>query len=188
MSNNELGPLTPLLGIWEGGKGTDLAPSDKPETDRQLATSKYRERMVFEATGRVDNHEQKLFGLRYSTRAWRLGQDDPFHEEVGYWLWDPASKLVLRSFMPPRGMAILAGGHAEPDADAFTLEATAGSETFGICSNPFLIEEFKTERYTLSVKMLGPDELHYEEHMFIKLKNKEELFDHSDVNTLRRVV
>jgi len=186
-TNNELGPLAPLLGIWEGGHGTDLAPSDKPETDRQLATSKYRERMVFEETGRVDNHEQKLFGLRYNTTAWRLGSDDPFHEEVGYWMWDPASKLVIRSFMPPRGMAILAGGTAEPDATEFALEAAAGSEVFGICSSPFLTKEFKTVRYTLAVNTSTKDELHYEEHMFMKMKDVEELFDHSDINTLRRV-
>jgi hypothetical protein len=170
--------------FWEGGKGTDLAPSDKPENDRQLATSKYRERMVFEATGRVDNHEQKLFGLRYNTTAWRVEADDPFHEEVEYWLWDAASKLVMRSFMPPRGMAILAGGTA---ATEFALEATAGSETFGICSSPFLTAEFKTVEYTLKVDTSTKDELHYEEHMFMKMKGVENLFDHSDINTLRRI-
>ncbi len=184
---DELGPLAPLLGIWEGGKGTDLAPSDKPETDRQIATSKYRERMVFEATGRVDNHEQKLFGLRYNTTAWRVGSDDPFHEEVGYWMWDAASKLIIRSFMPPRGMAVLAGGTAEPDATEFALEAKAGSEVFGICSSPFLTKEFKTVEYTLKINTSIKDELHYEEHMFMKMNGVEELFDHSDINTLRRV-
>ncbi|MCP4443915.1 MAG: FABP family protein [Myxococcales bacterium] len=185
-ATHELGPLAPLQGIWEGERGTDLAPSDSPETDRQLATSKFRERMVFEATGRVDNHEQKLFGLRYSTKAWRIGADAPFHEEVGYWLWDAASKLVIRCFMPPRGMTILAGGNAEPDATKLSLEAKAGSEVFGICSSPFLSAEFKTVQYTLEVDTSTPDTLHYEEHMFLKLKGKEELFDHSDINTLRR--
>lgn len=186
-NNNELGPLAALLGIWEGEKGTDLAPSDKPETDRQFATSKYRERMVFEATGRVDNHEQKLFGLRYSTKAWRIGSPDPFHEELGYWMWDPASNLVIRTFMPPRGMTILAGGTAEPDATEFALEAKSGAEDFGICSSPFLLSEFKTVRYTVKVNTSETDRLHYEEHTFMKLKGKEELFDHSDINTLKRV-
>ena len=183
----DLGPLGPLLGIWEGEKGTDLAPSDKAEDNRELATSKYRERMVFEATGRVDNHEQKLFGLRYSTKAWRIGADDPFHEELGYWMWDPASKLVIRCFMPPRGLTVLAGGNAEPDAREFSLEATAGDEVFGICSSPFLTEEFKTVRYTLDVKMIDNDTLYYDSHIWLKMKGKEELFDHRDDNTLKRV-
>ena len=156
-----LGPLGPLLGVWEGDKGDDLAPSAEAETDREPVTSKYRERMVFETTGRVDNHEQKLFGLRYSTTAWRIGADDPFHEELGYWMWDAASSLVVRCFMPPRGLTVLAGGYAEADAREFSLEAEAGSETFGICSSPFLLKEFKTVRYTLAVKMLDDDTLHY---------------------------
>lgn len=186
-TTNELGPLAPLLGIWEGNRGTDVAPSDSAATDRQKATSKYRERMVFEPTGQVDNHEQTLFGLRYSTVAWRIGEDNPFHEEVGYWMWDAASKLIIRCFMPPRGMTILAGGTAEPDATEFELEAKAGDEVFGICSSPFLTAEFKTVRYTLAVNTSVPDELIYEEHTFMKMKGREALFDHSDVNTLRRV-
>jgi hypothetical protein len=181
-----LGPLGPLLGIWEGEKGTDLAPSDKPADNRQLTTSKYRERMVFEPTGRVDNHEQKLYGLRYSTKAWRIGSPDPFHEEVGYWMWDAASELVIRCFMPPRGMAVLAGGHAKADARAFALEAKAGDEVFGICSSPFLTAEFKAVRYTLAVEVLDDDTLHYDEHTWLKMKNRAELFDHQDDNTLRR--
>ncbi len=167
-----LGPLGPLLGVWEGEKGDDFAPSDNPLTMRQPVTSKYRERMVFEPTGRVDNHEQVLYGLRYSTKAWRIGSPDAFHEELGYWMWDAASKLVIRCFMPPRGMTVLAGGHAAADARRFELEAKAGSETFGICSSPFLIEEFKTERYTLAVELIDDDTLHYEEHTFLRMKGR----------------
>jgi hypothetical protein len=153
----------------------------------QPVTSKYRERMVFEPTGRVDNHAQSLYGLRYSTKAWRIGTPDPFHEELGYWLWDAASKLVLRCFMPPRGLTVLAGGHAEPTARKFALEATAGAETFGICSSPFLIAEFKTTRYTLAIDLVDDDALHYDEHTYLQMKGKPELFDHRDENTLRRV-
>jgi hypothetical protein len=185
--NQELGPLARLQGIWEGEKGTDLAPSDKAETDRQPVTSAYRERMVFEPTGRVDNHEQSLFGLRYATTAWRIGSPDPFHEEVGYWMWDAKSKLVIRCFMPPRGMTVLAGGHAEPDANSFTLEAEAGSETFGICSSPFLLEQFKTVRFTFALEFSSDDRFAYEEHTWLEMKGREALFDHSDANTLERV-
>ncbi len=188
MSNtSELGPLAPLLGIWEGEKGTDLSPSDKEPDNRELVVSKFRERMVFEETGRVDNHEQQLFGLRYTTKAWRLGAPDPFHEEVGYWMWDPASKIILRSFMPPRGLTVLAGGTAEPDAREFSLEAKLGSETFGICASPFLSSEFKMVRYTLDVKMLDDDTLYYDSHVWLEMKGRSELFDHQDENTLKRV-
>ncbi len=183
-----LGPLATLLGTWEGEKGTDLAPSDKADaTNRQLATSKYRERMIFEPTGRVDNHEQSIYGLRYSKKAWRIGCEDGFHEEVGYWMWDPASGVLLRSFMPPRGMAVLAGGVAKATDREFILEAKAGSETFGICSSPFLDAEFKTVRYTSAVRILDEDSFSYEEHTYLKIKGRAEIFDHHDENTMRRV-
>jgi hypothetical protein len=32
----------------------------------------------------VNNHEQQLYGLRYATMAWRLGEDAAFHEDAGY--------------------------------------------------------------------------------------------------------
>lgn len=183
---SDLGPLGPLLGTWEGDKGLDLAPSDKSENNRELATSKYRERMIFEATGRVDNHEQQLFGLRYSTTAWRIGADDPFHEELGYWMWDPKSEVIIRSFMPPRGLTVLAGGTAKADARAFSLEAKAGSEVYGICSSPFLTAEFKTVRYTLDVKVIDDNTLYYDSHIWLQMKGRPDLFDHQDENTLTR--
>jgi hypothetical protein len=102
-------------------------------------------------------------------------------------MWCSTSKLVIRTFMPPRGMAILAGGYTEAGARKFTLEATSGSETFGICSSPFLCEQFKTVRYTLAVEMLDDDTLHYDEHTFMRMKGRADLFDHRDENTLRRV-
>ena len=83
-ATTELGPLSTLAGTWEGTSGEDTAPSG----DRQTRVSRYRERLVFTPTGRVDNHEQILYGLKYSTTAWRLGESDPYHEELGYWMWD----------------------------------------------------------------------------------------------------
>lgn len=183
----ELGPLGPLQGIWEGDRGSDVAPSDKPANNRQPVTSPYRERMVYEPTGRVDNHEQHLWGLRYATKVWRIGATDPFHEEVGYYLYEPATGLIMRSFMPPRGMAVLAGGKAAADARKFLVEAKAGDEVFGICSSPFLIAEFKTVRYTAEFEVVDDDTLRYEAHTFLQMKGKEALFDHVDGNTLRRV-
>jgi hypothetical protein len=69
-----LGPLAVLAGVWEGDKGDDVAPSDDRGTER----NQFRERMTFEPFGPVNNHEQQLYGLRYSTVAWRLGEDAPF--------------------------------------------------------------------------------------------------------------
>lgn len=177
-----LGPLAPLVGVWEGDKGDDTALSD----DRQTEHTKYRERIQFEMISQVHNHEQSLWGLRYSTKAWRLGEAEPFHEEVGYWLWDPAAQQVLRCFIVPRGVSVLAGGTAEPTAKQFELNAHAGSETYGICSNKFLEDEFKTVHYTLQVTIHSNDSWSYKENTQLHIKGRPELFDHKDQNTLQR--
>lgn len=179
----ELGPLARLVGVWEGDKGDDVAPAD----DRGIESNKYRERLTFAPTGAVNNHEQTLYGLRYSTTAWRIGESTPFHEELGYWLWDAKEKQVLRCFMVPRGVAVLAGGTAEPNAKQFSLAADVGSSTYGICSNTFLDREFKTIRYELKVTVHSDDSFSYEEDTQLQLKGRKELFHHRDKNTLKKV-
>ena len=178
-----LGPLAALAGVWEGDKGDDVAPSD----DRGVERNRFRERLTFEPFGPINNHEQQLYGLRYSTVAWRLGEEAPFHEETGYWLWDGAAHQVLRCFIVPRGVTILAGGTAAPDATQFHLVADAGSETYGICSNRFLDQEFKTVRYELTVTVHGRESFSYKEDTQLKMKGRQDIFHHIDANTVKRI-
>lgn len=179
-----LGPLAPLAGIWEGDKGDDTAPDDdRTGVERNL----FRERLTLEPFGPVNNHEQEMFGLRYSTVAWRIGALDAFHEEVGYWLWEPATSTVLRCFLVPRGVSVIAGGKVEAHAKSFSLSAELGSRTFGICSNPFLDREFQTVRYDLTVTINGPGSFTYEEDTQLCIKNQAQIFHHRDRNTLTRI-
>jgi hypothetical protein len=179
----QLGPLANLVGIWEGDKGDDIAPSD----DRGVENNKYRERITFEQVGPVQNHEQNLHVLRYSTKAWRLGENNTFHEELGYWSWEPSTQEVMRSFLIPRGIALIAGGKAPKTASEFHLRATNGSCTFGICVNPFLDREFKIEAYELTVKVHGPDSFSYEQDTVLRMPGRQDLFHHRDRNTLTRI-
>lgn len=179
----DYGPLAFLAGVWEGTSGDDIAPSD----DRGTENNKYREKLILEPIGAVNNHEQKLFGLRYSTMAWRMGEQDPFHEENGYWLWDGDQKQVMRCFIVPRGVSVIAGGQAEPDATEFTMVADLGSPTFGICSNPFLDKEFKTVRYELKVIIHDETSFSYEEDTQIMIKGQPKVFHHTDKHNLKRV-
>lgn len=178
-----LGPLAALAGVWEGDKGDDTAPSD----DRGTETNLYRERITFEPFGPVDNHEQKLWGLRYATVAYRLGEADSFHEETGYWLWDAARSEVYRCFLVPRGIAVIAGGTVAADAKRFQLAAELGSPTFGIVSNPFLDVEFKTVRYDLTVTVHDDGSIEYEEDTQLQVKGRPGVFHHVDKNRLRKV-
>ncbi len=180
---NQLGPLAPLIGVWEGDKGDDLAPSD----DRGSENNLYRERIVFEQVGPVQNHEQNLHVLRYSTRAWRLGEENSFHEELGYWSWEEKTQEVLRCFLIPRGIALIAGGKAEMNACEFYLKAESGSSTFGICVNPFLDKEFKILSYEVTVKVHSADNFSYEQDTVLQIPGQSQPFHHRDRNNLTRV-
>ena len=105
-----LGPLAALVGIWEGAEGVDISPAKDGSKETH-----FRERMTFEPIGPVVNGPQTLYGLRYSTIAWPLIQEQPFHEEVGYWLWDAERTQVMRCFIVPRGVVVNAGGTSEPE-------------------------------------------------------------------------
>lgn len=185
--NNELrqqlGPLAPLVGIWEGDKGDDVAPSDDRGTERNL----YRERIVFEQVGPVQNHEQSLHVLRYSTRAFRLGEETSFHEELGYWSWEEKCQEVLRCFLIPRGIALIAGGKAARDDREFTMRAENGSCTFGVCVNPFLDREFKILSYEVTITVHSEDSFSYKQNTVLQISGQKEPFHHIDQNTLRRV-
>ncbi len=178
----ELGPLESLVGTWEGDQGLDVSHSHE---QGKVIETPYRERMSFSAFGPVDNGRQHLYGLDYRTAAWKAGKEDPFHVEVGYWLWDAATGQVMRCFMVPRGATVLAGGECTADATSFTMRAEVGSETFGVLSNPYLAENARTIRYEVTVSVEG-DQLTYDETTVLEMKEYDEPLDHTDRNVLRR--
>jgi len=176
-----LGPLAPLVGIWEGKEGVDIAPAKAGSKETH-----FRERITFEPIGPVVNGPQTLYGLRYSTVAWPLIQEQPFHEEVGYWLWDAERKQVMRCFIVPRGVVVNAGGTSESDAKEFRMAAEAGSDVYGILSNPFLEEAMKTVRYELTVTIHEPWKFSYREDTQLQIAGLPDVFHHTDQNTLKR--
>lgn len=180
---DNLGPLKDLVGTFEGGTGDDVAPSD----DRGTENNKYREIIVFTHILPAVNHEQTLYGLRYHQQVFRHGEDFPFHDQVGYWHWDPKAGQVMQSLTIPRGMAVLAGGPAKEDSKSFKLKAQLGSKTFGICSNPFLDKEFQTVEYEIQVDFPGAETFRYDQVTRIQIKGQKGIFEHRDQNTLKRV-
>ena len=179
---NNLGPLAVLAGVWEGDQGIDVSRIKSKETE-----TRFRERCVFEPLGPVRNGPQELYGLRYSMTAWRLGEDEAFHEELGYWLWDAGNQQVLRCFMVPRGVLVNAGGDAMQDSRSFHLRAEIGSPTYGILSNKYLDETYKTKQYLLDLDILGDDQFQYKEVTKLWIPVNQAIFDHSDQNVLNKV-
>jgi hypothetical protein len=176
-----LGPLAPLAGVWEG-QGLDTHPVADGSEDEP-----YRERIAFEPIDPQANGPQLLYGLRYHVHVNKLDEVPTFHDQVGYWLWEPATKVLIQTLAIPRGLVALASGTAEPDARRFTVKATLGAATSGISSAPFLHESFRTLEYAITVSANADGTLTYEQDTVLQVAGRQEPFHHTDRNTLRRV-
>ncbi|MBV8619757.1 MAG: FABP family protein [Curvibacter sp.] len=177
-----LGPLRRMAGIWQGTRGLDVKP--KADGPRKQA---YVERIELQPIDPQTNGPQLLYGLRYHTHVVKPDQVKTYHDQVGYWLWEPATGTVMHSLTIPRGQTVLAGGQASADATEFELRAMLGSPTFGICSAPFLDQAFKTVEFRIQVRLLPGDSWFYEEDTVMRIQGQDELFHHVDRNTLVRI-
>ncbi len=182
----KLGPLTPLVGEWEGDVGIDLSYHNK---DVETTETGYFEHASFKPIPVVENGQQTMQGLNYTMTAWRHGEEamDPFHDETGYLLWDQINGQVMRCFAVPRGLAILAGSDAGPRDATLTFVATPGSETYGLSQNKYLMERARVLSFE-SVLTLNDDQtFSYTSDLFLKLAASGEEMHHTDRNTLHRV-
>jgi hypothetical protein len=187
-----LGPLRRLAGIWTSADGADVHPvgpgSDitGPVVDGNEHNT-FVERYELQPIDPQTNGPQLFYGLRYHTHIVKPGEVETFHDQVGYWLWEPAARTVLLSLAIPRGQVLLAAGSADDDATTFEVSAHQGSPTYGIVSNPFLDSAFRTVAFRMRVTIHDDDSWSYEEHTSMHLPDRAELVDHVDRNTLRRV-
>ena len=177
-----LGPLRPMAGVWEGTKGSDQHPVvEGTENDT------FVEHYELHPIDRQTNGPQLFYGLRYHTHITKPGEAETFHDQVGYWLFEPASQTVTLTLGIPRAQVLLASGSAGPAATDFELTATGGSEVHGILSNPFLYQAFRTLSYRIHVTVNGDGTWSYEEEGVLQIPGREELFSHTDRNTLTRI-
>ena len=181
---NEWGPLAALAGEWEGDGGLDTAYS---HLEARVLGTPYREKCTFKPFGPVDNGNRHLYGLDDKTAMWRGSEDNPFHTEVGYWLWDGATGEVMRGFVVPRGITVLAGGTAEADAKEFTLNAKAGDPQYSIGENKYLAKNASTLSYEVTITINDNGTWSYDETTMLKMVEMDEPFTHTDHNTLKKV-
>jgi hypothetical protein len=176
-----LGPLTRLAGRWEASKGVDINPkADAPERRT------FVERVAFDAIDPQANGPQLFYGLRYHTHITTREEEITFHEQVGYWLYEPATGLILQTLAIPRGQVALAAGHAKPGDDRLTLTATRGETEYGICSTTFLEYGFRTDSYQIDITFHGDDAWSYDLKTMLLVHGRPDPFDHHDQNTLHR--
>jgi hypothetical protein len=177
-----LGPLRPLAGIWEGAKGSD----DHPAVDG-TGHDTFVEHYELQPIDFQTNGPQLFYGLRYHTHIVKPGEVGTFHDQVGYWLWEPAARSVTLTLGIPRGQVLLAAGPAEADSTDFVVTAVVGNEVNGILSNRFLDRAFRTVSYRMHVTVNDDGTWSYEEDGLLEIPGAEKPFSHVDHNTLSRV-
>jgi len=128
-----------------------------------------------------------LYGLRYHTRILASDEDATFHDQTGYWLWEPATGLVMQTLSIPRGQVAIAAGHAAADATELVLNARRGDTGYGICSTEFLEYAFRTDSYRIQVVFNADGSWSYVLDTVLMVRGRSEPFLHQDRNTLFKV-
>jgi hypothetical protein len=177
-----LGPLRRLAGTWEGRKGVDLNPKAMGPERKEFI-----ERIDLQPIDYQLNGPQLFYGLRYHTHILAVGEDATFHDQVGYWLWEPATGLVMQTLAIPRGQIAIAAGHASPVDAKLVLTATRGQTEYGICSTAFLEQAFRTDSYRIEVTFNPDGSWSYVQDTMLLVHGRSQPFQHRDVNTLAKV-
>src|ERR1700744_2023720 len=113
-----LGALRTLAGVWEADKGVDINPkAEGPE--RRV----FREHIRMDPIDPQANGPQLFYGLRYHIHINTPEEDITFHDQVGYWLWEPATGLIMQSVTIPRGQDLRAPGQAKPGDKKISVTA-----------------------------------------------------------------
>ena len=176
-----LGPLRALAGVWEGAKSLDVNPN--PGEEGRLP---FHERIELQPIDPQSNGPQFFYGLRYHIHINTREEDITFHDQVGYWLWEPKTGLIMQTVAIPRGQVLLASGHAKPHDKTISVSAERGDTLYGICSTAFLDAAFRTQSYRCDITFNDDGTWTYLIQTALLLKGKEP-FNHHDTNTLTLV-
>ncbi|GGB46428.1 FABP family protein [Flexivirga endophytica] len=182
----KLGPLTPLVGEWEGDVGVDLSYHNKEDDTSETS---YFEQAWFKPIPVQENGQQEIWGLSYGMKAWRHGEEamDPFHDEIGFLLWDRVRQQVMRNVVFGRGIAILAGSTAGPRDTEMRFDARPGAADYGILQNPYLLERAQLMSFDSAFTIKDDQTFSYTSDLVLKLAATGVEMHHTDENTLQRV-
>jgi len=182
----KLGPLTPLVGEWEGNVGIDLSYHNRDDVTRHTS---YFEQAKFKPIPIKENGQKTLWGLSYNMTAWRHGEEamDPFHDEIGFLLWDKANGQVIRNVVFGRGIAILAGSDAGERDRTLHFDAKPGDPSYGILQNRYLMERAEIKDFTSTFTFNEDGTFSYTSDLLLRLAATGTEMHHTDQNTLHRV-
>ena len=184
-NQDDYGPLKNFSGKWEGHQGIDIAPEPDGEENNP-----YYETIIYEDIGSLANaEEQQLAAVYYHQVVRRKSNDEVFHNQTGYWIWDAKNETIMHSFVIPRAVSVVAGGkyNGETDADGhavLNLSAKLGDPDWGIIQSPFMSKKASSLEFRQNV-ITGNDKLVYAQTTLVDIYGK--VFEHTDNNELNRV-
>ena len=174
----DYGPLTTLIGVWEGNKGLDVAP--EPDGSEE---NPYYETITYTAGGDVTNAESQVLSIvHYRQIVTRKSNDEVFHDETGYWLWDPKEQVVMHSLVIPRAVCLIAGAYFKEKRDEegnliIEVSASVDDPDWGIVQSPFMQKNARTTEFRQKI-VVGNDKMRYKETTVVDIYGK--IFDHTD--------
>lgn len=166
-----------MADVWEGMRAQG----------REAKKQAFFEGIELQPIDPQTNGPQLLYGLRYHTHITQPDEVKTYHDQVGYWLWEPATGTIIHSLTIPRGQVAMAAGQAAADATEFELVATQGLDTYVICSAPFLQHAFKTTEFRINVTIDADGTGSYDEDTMQQILGRDEPFHHTGRNTLTKV-
>ncbi len=178
----DFGPLRGLIGVWKGAVGIDVAP----EPDGR-ESNPYFETITYSPVGGVTNAEsQNLAVIHYRQIVQRKSDGEVFHDETGYWMWDPAAEIVMHSLVIPRAVCVLAGGKysGKKNTDGrvvIEVAARIDDKDWQIIQSPFMQKNASTKEFRQEV-IVGNGKLSYSETTMVDIYGK--MFEHTDQNEL----
>ncbi|MGB0368106.1 MAG: heme-binding beta-barrel domain-containing protein [Flavobacteriales bacterium] len=179
----DYGPLAALVGTWEGVKGMDIAP----EPDDKVEENPYFETITYTAGGDVTNAESQVLSIvHYRQFVSRKSNNEVFHDETGYWLWDPREEVVMHCLVIPRAVCLIAGAkyveqRTEDGSLIIEVEAGVDNPDWGIVQSPFMQKNGRTLAFNQKITV-GNGKMVYHQNTKLDIYGRE--FDHTDDSEL----
>jgi len=178
----DYGPLESLIGKWTGDKGLDIAP--EPDGSEE---NPYFETITFTAAGDVSNAgSQVLSVVHYRQIVQRKSDQQIFHDQTGYWLWDAKQSIIMQSIVIPRAVCVLAGANYRQQKNTegqliLNVSAAIDNPNWGILQSPFMQQKARTTAFEHQI-VVGNGQLFYAETTMLDIYGK--IFEHTDTNKL----
>ncbi|HEX4097778.1 MAG TPA: heme-binding beta-barrel domain-containing protein, partial [Caulobacteraceae bacterium] len=146
----------------------------------------FLERIEMQPIDPQANGPQLFYGLRYHVHIVASDENTSFHDQVGYWLYEPATGLVVQTLAIPRAQVALSSGRASADGSSIIIRADRGGPGYGICSTDFLERAFRTDSFVLEITFEPDGGWSYVSTTVLEVRGQGP-FQHVDRNRLKKV-